>query len=462
MAGVGLTIDEVLSWDAEAVREVFSAGQDRANTTAEVSTSLGALDVFESWGGDASIAAQSAIAKTRQDLDEHGRQVMVVANACAAAADQIDQVKSDLKDVVEAAERDTKRVTLDRATGTVNPVFDSPLTWADNLITALDYKNKIDALLAQADGIDDTLAAAINYADGDATVFPEIPGAGTDLTTRLANQSAAFEEIFGRVPTSAADWQTAAALDPHSYEDKNLGHPPEIVVARIEPQPGQGVVETNFFIPSEKVAYPDPTEPGIGYNRGDDRGFDINATPEQSRVSLLVDYENGIIVTRQNPSVSADDPTDVRIGEPLVSATQGADGSVYIKYDTVDPFPFGDDFAQATPWVVDGELVVSPGVNGPEVGGIISSYPAVEIYGTSPTGEVTTMLQQSPWNLEHGIPGELGPITGLPFDQSVGNVGLLDQYVTTSYDPNGMPHRLAPQTTSLGSVDAPPVVRTHN
>ncbi len=37
----------------------------------------------------------------------------------------------------------------------------------------------------------------------------------------------AFEKVFGHAPLSSADWATAAALDPHSYNAKNGGVPPE-------------------------------------------------------------------------------------------------------------------------------------------------------------------------------------------------------------------------------------------
>ncbi len=56
------------------------------------------------------------------------------------------------------------------------------------------------------------------------------------------NQVDAFHEVFGREPSSATDWQTAAALDPHSYDPDTDGVAPEIKVAKIEPVPGQGVV----------------------------------------------------------------------------------------------------------------------------------------------------------------------------------------------------------------------------
>lgn len=57
---------------------------------------------------------------------------------------------------------------------------------------------------------------------------------------RRQNEIDAFKQVFGREPTSAADWETAAALDPHSYDPKYKGVGPQIKVVKIRPVPGQG------------------------------------------------------------------------------------------------------------------------------------------------------------------------------------------------------------------------------
>lgn len=104
MAGLGLSIAEVLGWDAESVREVFLAGKDRATTTMDVSANLSVLDVFDTWGGDTAEAARSSIAITRQDLDEHARQVMEVAVAAEAAANEIENIRKLLRDLIAEIE----------------------------------------------------------------------------------------------------------------------------------------------------------------------------------------------------------------------------------------------------------------------------------------------------------------------------------------------------------------------
>ena len=83
---------------------------------------------------------------------------------------------------------------------------------------------------------------------------------------------------------------------------------------------------------------------------------------------LLVDYENGLVLARQNPSVDLF-REQVRVGTPTVRATQRRDGSVFIRYAAADPFsPGGEDLAKASV-AVRGELVVQPGPSEVKVGG---------------------------------------------------------------------------------------------
>ena len=232
---------------------------------------------------------------------------------------------------------------------------------------------------------------------------------------RKRNESEAFEKVFGHPPVTANDWQTAAALDPHSYDPKNQGKPPNIVVGKIQPVPGQGVVKTNLFIPGEKAWTP------IGGNLGDHRGFDPTAGPEDSRVTIYTDFDNGVVVTRQNPSVLVGSGgNDVKVGTPDVRVSQNTNGSVLIRYHAADPFsPGGEELALQTPWNVNGDLVIKPTAAGPIAGGTISDFPAAEIYRVN-GGSTVQMAQIMPQNVT-----EAGPLVGLPFSQQIGQPGLM-------------------------------------
>lgn len=166
---------------------------------------------------------------------------------------------------------------------------------------------------------------------------------------RRRNQIDAFRQMFGRVPTSAADWATAAALDPHTYDPKYQGTNSEVRVVRIRPEPGQGVVRVSQWIEQRDVRDV-PPHWDFGNNRGPDPDFD----PENTKVTTYIDYENGIVVMRQNPSVevTADgSPGRVKVGVPQGSVTQTADGAVRIKYDAGNPFAPGVATSPAGPFV---------------------------------------------------------------------------------------------------------------
>lgn len=288
---------------------------------------------------------------------------------------------------------------------------------------------------------------------------------------RTHNQMKAFERVFGRAPLSAADWTTAAALDPYSYNGKNAGVPPNIVVGRIEKVPGQGVVRTNLFIPGDEVIAPSSTV--YDMNVGDNRGFSPTAGPEDTRVALVVDYDNGIVIARQNPSVNAD-TGEVRTGTPSIGAVQQGDGSVLIDYNAADPFsPGGEEIAKGAQISVNGRIGIEPTVDGPRVGGDVTNFPALEIYPDRPGMATQSLLQSWPSFSD----GQLGPINGLLFHKNVGDYGIVTGFndVFPQMPPPPMPLPgadppvLQPMPlvtvlepawlTDLAPVNAPPVVR---
>jgi hypothetical protein len=295
-------------------------------------------------------------------------------------------------------------------------------------------------LLRRADSVDQHLAAAVANAKSDIAegASAEAPLALDPVQRR--NEIGAFRGIFGRDPVSESDWATAAALDPHSYNPKNKGVDANIFVVRIKPVPGQGVVRTNLFIPSKDVWAPALDLPFIHHGRvlpydnnlGDNRGFDPSVVPEDARVAIYTDFDNGIIVARQNPSVNAD-TRQARPGTPDVSAVQQSNGAVLLRYNAADPFsPGGEGPAKAIPFSVNGTLAISPSADGPRVGGTVNSFPALEIYGDR-GGTTTTLLQSWPSLTDDAS----GPSVGLMPHKDVGDPGLVTSFnsVVPTYQP---------------------------
>ncbi|MCI4673519.1 hypothetical protein [Candidatus Mycolicibacterium alkanivorans] len=446
-----LSVADVKRWSSHAVREVFDAARERAAAALDVARGLDTLQVFSSWGGDAATAARTSIATTRADLDAHGTEAMAVAHAARDAADRIDGIKLSLQRCEDRAT--ALGLVIDVYTSTVDLGVDPVGGPVDGLLNALALQEELDAILAEADAVDDELATAINMADGDAPI-PAVPGPARDAETRLQNQIDAFKKVFDRPPSSAADWETAAALDAHSYNWFNQGVAANIVVGRIKPVPGQGVVRANLFIPSATVNDPAFREltPQFDSNIGDNRRFDPSATPEQSRVALLVDYENGLVLARQNPSVDVE-LRQAKAGTPTVGVAQRPDGSLYIRYVAADPFsPGGEGLGKATV-AVRGELAVQPGPIMVSVGGTPTAFPALEVYNDRPAAgsaalTTSTVAQMYPW-----IDNEWGPLAGLWRPTTVGDVGIVDQYYTFIQG-----RAIPPHTTTLGPVTSPPTV----
>lgn len=280
------------------------------------------------------------------------------------------------------------------------------------------------------------------------------PEQGPNADQRRKNQIDAFRQVFGRDPVSKSDWSTAAALDPNTYDPKFNGTKSVVKVVRINPVPGQGVVRSSQWIPDHDVrSFPFWTH-DLGNNRGPDANFD----PEDTKVTTVVDYDNGIVVMRQNPSVlenSDGSPGEVRVGTPTGSVTQLDDGSVRIKYDAGNPFAPGisrsPDWTDNHPVTVNGDLVFTPGANGVTVNGTRTDYPWMEVYQDMPNGTTHTVLIDPSL---HG--GQEGPMTNLPWHHDVGTGGkAFAPFDTGGWNPK-YDVRIPLTPTPFGDVGNPP------
>lgn len=282
------------------------------------------------------------------------------------------------------------------------------------------------------------------------------PGHVESEANRHQNEKDAFKEVFGREPTSPADWTTAAALDPHSYDPNVQGVAPEIRVVRIAPVPGQGVVRASQWIEQRDVIS-GPFKRDFGNGRLADPHFD----PANSKVTTYIDYENGLVVMRQNPSIELNDtggPGQVRVGIPEAVVQQGSDGAVRIKYDAANPF--APDIArnppwplENNPWTVNGDLVFTPTSDGVHVDGTRTNYPSMEVYQDLPNGSTRTVF------IDPAIAGNsTGPMVNLPEHHDVGIGGrAFAPFDTGAWNPKyDVPIPLP--STEAGPVTAPPTV----
>ncbi len=383
-----------------------------------------------------------------------------VADEYGDLADAMNRGAFSIEGAVTALENGTKSsesqgYVLNRGTREYEVTFETakapPGTEYDANV-AFQHQTALRNLGIAADqAVSDTSATVSSALAALSGITPASIATSSGSMTRVTNQVDAFREVYGRVPISDNDWRIAAALDPHSYNPKNKGAPPVVSVIKINPVPGQGVVATGLFIPSERVIA-GLDRPPFKRNLGDSRGFDSASAPEDTRVSYFVDFENGVIVTRQNPSV--DEEGNVKTGTPSVFANQLPDGTVAIHYEGADPLaPPGTD---KLGWSVRGQSIITPGTDEARISGERTNFPSMETYQYKPDGQTRTLYRDG-----MGDDTEWGPMRDLPREHEFGRFKSdLNRF---PLDPNtvinGPTNSLIEGLTELGTVEAPPAVR---
>ncbi|BBX97430.1 alpha/beta hydrolase family protein [Mycobacterium lacus] len=193
-----LTVADIDRWNAQAVREVFHAAKARAEVTLEVSRQLATLSIFANSGGKTAEAAAHHNAGIRRDLDAHGNEALAVARAADKAADGIVKVQSELaalrKDAAAA------ELTVDALTNQVVPIPGLRYTeaqWARMLARQAELQADLDAIVAEANAVDEELASAVGMATGDVPIPAEAgPPVGREGLTPTQLASDANEELL--------------------------------------------------------------------------------------------------------------------------------------------------------------------------------------------------------------------------------------------------------------------------
>jgi hypothetical protein len=154
---------------------VFRATRSRAEAAFEAADGIAELPAFGSWGGDAAEAAKNANEQLRKDLDAHGNEALAVAHAAQTAADDMQQVKSNLAQL--EADAAGAGFEIDRVSSTVQPGPALEGNMVDLLAAEAkreELQARLTAILAEAVRVDDELARAISMATG-AEPIPDSP-----------------------------------------------------------------------------------------------------------------------------------------------------------------------------------------------------------------------------------------------------------------------------------------------
>jgi hypothetical protein len=208
---VSVSIADIDRWDPGDVREVFHATRSRAEAAFEAADGISTLPAFGSWGGDAAEAAKQANEQLRKDLDAQGNEALAVAKAAEVAAENMQQVKSDLAQL--EADAAGAGFEINRASSTVMPGAAMQGNMID-LITAEatrdELQARLNAILAEAARVHDELARAINMATG-AEPIPDTPHDNRPeiqdaLSRPLPEDPQQFNDLWEQLTQEEKDW----------------------------------------------------------------------------------------------------------------------------------------------------------------------------------------------------------------------------------------------------------------
>lgn len=410
-----MTLDDVRRWDPSALSAVSRATRSRAEDTVSTSSALRTELSAVPWDGAAADAARRRMSRLCAELDAHAAECHRVSGVAAQSATLLTQVRSNLAEI--AAFAAANELNVEYRTGAV--FFDaSPAMTPTELNRKRALAERVSAqlhdVLTDARALDSYLAEGLSNPD---TPLSFGPGDGPQQS------SPDYEKVYGHPPVTDADREKASWLDPDNADPALQGVDSSVVVARIKPVPGQGVVRGSLFIAEEKVLdpfSPDGWDPGSytsGFDYGNNRGFDEHFDPRNAKGAFLIDYEEGVVIFRQNPT--HDTSGQVAIGTPEVAVTQAGDGTVRLDYHLPNPAAMLGpvNMAEAGGMPVAGTILVSPGGDGPTSSGLIGDYPSAEIYADSPAGGTRVLLRDDQDN--HTV---FGPILELGSYHVVGEL----------------------------------------
>ncbi|MEE3067254.1 MAG: alpha/beta hydrolase [Actinomycetota bacterium] len=208
---MALSVADIDRWNAEAVREVFHAASARSRSALGTSRELATLSVFAAWEGASRDAAAHQNAAVRQDLDAHGNEALAVARAAEQAAGGIDKVKAELATL--RADVGAARLQLDAATSQVVAIPQLRYTaaeWAKMQTQRAELQTRLNAIVAEANGVDQELATAINMADGDAPIpsgpHDNRPDVQRALEQPLPQDAKQFADLWNKLTPQEKDW----------------------------------------------------------------------------------------------------------------------------------------------------------------------------------------------------------------------------------------------------------------
>ena len=157
-----LRLGDVDRWDPESLRQVARACRLRAEAAESAAQGLANLSMFGPADGPPAASAH-AIAETRDRLTALAAEAHEVGAAADIAAGGVEHLKDRLAGLRERASG--QRLHIDEDSDSMIPEPTSPVDRPEVASTVAALEAELDAIVAQANRIDQTLAAAIEAAD---------------------------------------------------------------------------------------------------------------------------------------------------------------------------------------------------------------------------------------------------------------------------------------------------------
>lgn len=211
------SLAQIESWNAAAIRTVGLAATQRAEAAHNAAQTLRHLPAWNTWHSSVKDTTRTAAATTAQTLDGQARNAKAVHNATETAAGDVDRLQARVAELRKQAT--LLGLNIDNATNQVTPTQEpaSPLM----MMAAMTTQAAVMDLLAEADRIDSTLAAAL-IADGESTDAEPCPD--DVIVDRHHGPDIQMIDIPGPTATGEDDGRTLAdqLAVPPAYRDSQI------------------------------------------------------------------------------------------------------------------------------------------------------------------------------------------------------------------------------------------------
>ncbi|PVA22673.1 amidase domain-containing protein [Mycobacteroides abscessus] len=177
-----ITLADTDKWQPEDLRAVSKALGTRGASAEDVKAGLLKLPLVQSWIGFGGDAAREALDRLSKHLASHAEEMQAASEAFTKAADEVETVKTKIRQIYTDAEHEG--FNIDRATGTVTPKPNAAVV----PLEMVGIQQRIASALAEANTADADLTRALALGGADVTAMGHAPLG--DGSTNPSRQSA--------------------------------------------------------------------------------------------------------------------------------------------------------------------------------------------------------------------------------------------------------------------------------